>query len=153
MFFRVQPNYSVEVVLCYGVVGVVTTTATTKSTTKLATLDALNSHLLTTTKMKLSKKKCHLIHVSKKSNNENVCTKLKIHDDEMQESSKQKYLGDIVDTSGKIRSTIEERKRKGYGIVAEILAIVNDIPLGKYKMEIGLKVEKSHVTEQPTFQK
>ena len=48
----------------------------------------------------------------------------------MEESSKQKYLGDIVDNSGKIRSTIEDIKRKGYGIVTEILAIVNDIPLG-----------------------
>ena len=56
----------------------------------------------------------------------------------MTESVKEKYLGDIVDQSGKVRSTIEERRSKGYGIVSEILAIVNDIPLGQYKMEIGL---------------
>ena len=58
----------------------------------------------------------------------------------------------MVDTSGKIRSTIKERKGRGYWFDAEILAIVNDIPLGKYKMEIGVKIERSHVTEQPTFQ-
>ena len=60
-------------------------------------------------------------------------------------------MGDIVDTSGKIRSTIEERKRKGYGIVAEILAIVNDIPLGKYKMEIGLKLRKAMLLNSLLF--
>ena len=106
-------------------------------------INAVVNAFVETKKLKLSKNKCHQIHVSKKTNNENVCIKLKIHNDEMQESSQQKYLGDVVDTSGKIRSTIEERKRKGYGIVAEILAIVNDIPLGKYKMEIGLKLRKA----------
>ena len=61
----------------------------------------------------------------------------------MTESVKEKYLGDIVDQSGKVRSTIEERKSKGYGIVSEILAIVNDIPLGQYKMEIGLMLRQA----------
>ena len=70
----------------------------------------------------------------------------------MQECSKQKYLGDMVDTSGKTRSTIKERKGRGYCFFAEILAILIDIPLGKYKMEIGVKIKRSHVTEQPTFQ-
>ena len=61
----------------------------------------------------------------------------------MKQSTKEKYLGDIVDVSLKIRSTIEDRKSKGYGMVAEIIAIVNDIPLGKYKLEIGLKLRQA----------
>ena len=48
-----------------------------------------------------------------------------------------------MDQSGKIRNTVEDRRNKGYGIVAEILAIVNDIPLGKYKMEIGLMLRQA----------
>lgn len=48
-----------------------------------------------------------------------------------------------MDQSGKVRSTIEERRSKGYGIVSEILAIVNDIPLGQYKMEIGLMLRQA----------
>ena len=44
---------------------------------------------------------------------------------------------------GKIRSTIEERKNRGYGIVSEILAIIEEIPLGKYRMEIGLKLRQA----------
>jgi hypothetical protein len=42
-----------------------------------------------------------------------------------------------------IRSTIEDKKNKGYGMVAEILAIINEIPLGQYKMEIGLKLRQA----------
>ena len=69
----------------------------------------------------------------------------------MSESDKEKYLGDIVDSSGKIISTVEERKNKEYGMVAEILAIVNDIPLGKYKMEIGLKLRQARLLNGTLF--
>ena len=39
--------------------------------------------------------------------------------------------------------TIEERKNKGFGIVNEIMAILDEIPLGKYKMEVGLKLRQA----------
>ena len=61
----------------------------------------------------------------------------------MTDSVREKYLGDIVDQTGKIRSTVEDRRCKGYGIVAEILAIINEIPLGQYRMEIGLKLRQA----------
>ena len=66
-------------------------------------------------KLKLSKSKCHKIHIQKKTKNLKECAKLKVHKDEMKE-----YLGDIIDATGKIRSTIEERRNKGYGMAAEI---------------------------------
>ena len=56
---------------------------------------------------------------------------------------KNKYLGDILDNTGTVRQTIEDRKNRGFAIVAEILAILNEIPLGKYKMEIGLKLRQA----------
>ena len=52
----------------------------------------------------------------------------------MKNSNKEKYLGDLI-TNGTIRNTIEGRKNKGYGMVNEILAIIDEIPLGSYKME------------------
>ena len=61
----------------------------------------------------------------------------------MTDSVREKYLGDMVDQTGKIRSTVEDRRCKGYGIVAEILAIINEIPLGQYRMEIGLKLRQA----------
>ena len=54
-----------------------------------------------------------------------------------------KFLGDLVNTSGTIRKTVEERRNKGYGIVTEIIAILDEIPLGRYKLEIGLKLRQA----------
>ena len=61
----------------------------------------------------------------------------------MKDSTKEKYLGDIIHESGKIRHTVEERRDKGLAIVAEILAILDEIPLGKFKFEIGLKLRQA----------
>ena len=94
-------------------------------------------------KLKLSAKKCHKIHVSKKKDKECRSSELKVHNEKMHESKEEKYLGDYITSSGKNDTTIEDRKNKGYGIVAEILAILDDIPLGKYKMEIGLMLRQA----------
>ena len=68
---------------------------------------------------------------------------MKVHEQKINESKQEKYLGDLVNSSGTIRQTIEERKNKGYGIVSEILAILDEIPLGRYKLEIGLKLRQA----------
>ena len=69
--------------------------------------------------------------MSKKKDNECHGPELKIHNEKMNGSKREKYLGDYITSSGKNDATIEDRKNKGYGIVAEILAILDDIPLGK----------------------
>ena len=63
--------------------------------------------------------------------------------DKMGDSKQEKYLGDQINSTGNINSTIEERKNKGYAIVAEIIAILDEIPLGRYRMEIGLKLRQA----------
>ena len=102
-------------------------------------------------KLTLSEKKCHRIHISKKQRITKECKELKVHDVKMTDSAKEKYLGDIVEKSGKIRATIEDRQKKGYGIVAEILAILNEIPLGQYKMEIGLQLRQAMLVNGMLF--
>ena len=83
-------------------------------------------------KLTLSSKKCHRIHVdNKKSKLESNCKPLKVYEQKINESKQEKYLGDLVNSSGTIRQTIEERKNKRYGIVSEILAILDEIPLGR----------------------
>ena len=49
----------------------------------------------------------------------------------MKEAIQEKYLEDTIHTSGSIDATIEKRKSKGEGIIAEILSIISKIPLGK----------------------
>ena len=62
-------------------------------------------------KLTLSNTKCKRIHVGKQSE----CADLKVHDDKMNNAEKEKYLGDIVDKNGKIKSTINELL-KGMGL-------------------------------------
>ena len=45
--------------------------------------------------------------------------------------------------SGKIRPNIEARKAKGFGIISNIMAIVNEVPLGHWKTEAGLKLRQA----------
>ena len=61
----------------------------------------------------------------------------------------EKYLGDLVNNSVTIRNTIQESKNKGFGILNEIFAILEEISLGRFKMEIGLKLRQSMLLWKP----
>ena len=91
-------------------------------------------------KLKLSQSKCFRIHIGK---NHEKCPDLNVHEDEMKMSNKEKYLGDIIDKSGSIQETIKSRKVKGQGIVMEILSIINEVPLGKHRTEVALKLREA----------
>ena len=61
----------------------------------------------------------------------------------MEQSKQETYLGDLIDKSGTIRPNVEMRKAKGYGVVTNILAIVNEVPLGHWKIEAGLRLRQA----------
>ena len=61
----------------------------------------------------------------------------------MKKSHKEKYLGDIISDKGDHKDNIDERVNKGYVIVNEIKAILKEIPLGQYKLDIGLKLRQA----------
>ena len=94
-------------------------------------------------KLKFSDDKCNRIHLGKQTKNLSNCPELKIHEKSMKNSTKEKYLGDYISNKGTTKATIEERKAKGYAAVAEILAILRDIPLGQHTLEIGLKLRQA----------
>ena len=58
----------------------------------------------------------------------------------MKSSSKEKYLGDFITDAANAKETVKDRKRKGYGILAEITAILKDIPLGNKRTRVGLEL-------------
>ena len=91
-------------------------------------------------KLKFSEAKCARIHVGKR---QRPCKPLKVHEEKMINAENGKYLGDIVSCSGCVKQTVAERVSKGYGIVSEIKAILEEIPLGKYKVDMGLKLRQS----------
>ena len=61
----------------------------------------------------------------------------------MKESEKEKYLGDFITKYANPKATIEERKRKGCGILSEITALLNDIPLGSKRFEMGMTLRQA----------
>jgi hypothetical protein len=91
-------------------------------------------------RLKLSHKKCHRIHIGK---GHNECPQLRVHGEVMQDSNKEKYLGDIIDTNGNIQSTIDNRIKKGNGIISEISSIIEEFPLGKYKLPAAMKLREA----------
>ena len=91
-------------------------------------------------KLTLSKLKCSRVHIGKQKSD---CPVLHVHKTEMKSSKKEKYLGDYIEQSGNMKATLDDRVSKGHGIIAEIKAILNEIPLGRYKLEIGLKLRQA----------
>ena len=72
-----------------------------------------------------------------------MLSELKVHDTIMKDSNKEKYLRDQLNSKGKLKDTIDDRVAKGYGIVSDILAILDEIPLGQYRLEMGLKLRQA----------
>ena len=106
------------------------------------TSKALNSTVNEFIKMKkltLSEKKCAKIHIGSKKSKEN-CEEHKVRNEPMKKSSKEKYLGDYITEAANAKETVKERKRKGYGMLAELTAILNDIPLGNKRTRVGLEL-------------
>ena len=99
-------------------------------------------------KLSFSQSKCSKIHIGKENA---VCPQLKVHEQTMKDSHQEKYLGDLVHTSGKIKATIEQRAAKGWGIVSDILAILNEIPLGIYRLDMGLKLRQAKLLNGMLF--
>ena len=91
-------------------------------------------------KLTISCSKSKNVHIG----NSNIkCPNLRVHKEEMKQSNREKYLGDLVDISGKIRPNIDARQARGFGIVSNILAIIDEIPLGHWRVEAGLRLRQA----------
>ena len=53
----------------------------------------------------------------------------------MEEVDSTKYLGDIIQTDGKNKRNIQERKHRGLGAVNQIQQLLHDLCLGDYYFE------------------
>ena len=75
--------------------------------------------------------------------NKENCEKLKIHDIQMLTTDRQKYLGDVVCSSGSNCENIKERCKTGYQAISQIKSLTKDISLGKFTIQIGLILRDS----------
>ena len=112
----------------------------TKCGSDSITANAKVNSFVETKKLKLSDKKCHKMHIGKMNKN---CPSLNIHGEKMNVSNKEKYLGDILTNDGKIQATVDDRLAKGQGLIKQILTILSEIPLGKFKVQMGLHLRQA----------
>ena len=111
-----------------------------KCSTSSIQMNSVVNSFMELKKLTLSDEKCSKIHIGKRNMN---CHKLKVHDKIMKDSNQERYLGDQIRNDAKVKATIDDRVGKGYGIVTEINTILEEIPLGKYRVEIGLKLREA----------
>jgi hypothetical protein len=103
-------------------------------------MNSLVNSFMFSKKLQLNKSKCSKIHVGRKCD---YCPELFAQGEIMKNHEKQKYLGDIIHSNGKQHATIVERLSEGYGILANIRALLDDIPLGYRQTQTGLELRQA----------
>ena len=68
------------------------------------------------------------------------CHKLKVHGKSMQQTDCTKYLGDMIHKSTKVTANLAARLAKAVASFSVIRAILEDIPLGTYRTQVGLEL-------------
>ena len=93
-------------------------------------------------RLTLSRAKSVVIHIGSETKCQIPCPTLKVHKYNMKVSKSQRYLGDIISSSGTIKETIEDRQNKGWGKVSDISGILSEMPDSR-KVEIGLRMREA----------
>ena len=78
-------------------------------------------------RLELGHSKCFKMHIGKPCSS---CPTLTVHKKEMLTTNREKYLGQIISSSGKLEDNITERYNKGLEIVNEILGILKEVSFG-----------------------
>ena len=55
----------------------------------------------------------------------------------------QMYLGDIISADGSHKKNIEHRRNKGYGVINQIMQILETVYFGKYYFEVAMVLRSS----------
>ena len=61
----------------------------------------------------------------------------------MEEKKEQKYLGDVLSSDGTHLKNIQERRNKGYGVINQIIQILESTYFGKYYFEVAMVLRES----------
>ena len=93
-----------------------------------------------TKQLELGHPKCFQMHVGKHRNN---CHTLSVHGKEMLTTQSEKYLGDILTSTGNIDENITARYNKGLGIVNQVLSTLKEVSFGYHYFEMGLLFRNS----------
>ena len=61
----------------------------------------------------------------------------------MEERKVQKYLGDLISSDGTHTKNIQDRRNKGYGVIKQIVQILEATYFGKYYFEVAMVLRES----------
>ena len=102
---------------------------------KSIVLNSIINAKIETKKLQFKLKKSLNMHIG---DNKSRCESLKIHDEEMLTTTEQRYLGDLVSSTGNNNSNIKDRCNTGYSTISQIKSMMGEISLGKFCIQIGL---------------
>ena len=91
-------------------------------------------------KLEFGAKKCHKIHVGSKND---LCFDMRVHDGYGDKVESEKYVGDIISQDGSNNLKVKERYDAGFGTINEIEYILDELPLGQFRIVTGLKLRES----------
>ena len=112
----------------------------TKCSADSVKLNALIQSKMDHKKLQLSQPKCYKMHVGKSSG---CCPALKVDGVNMKSVEKETYLGEILSSDGGLSANIEERCKKGTGIVNKIISILNEVSFGQFYFEMAFLFRQS----------
>ena len=113
--------------------------------------NAVINSFVETQRLEMHMEKSMVLHVGNVRKCDQPCPSLKVHKETMQKADSFKYLGNIISSNGSNRATIEYRRNKGWGKVAQIVGILGEVEIGAHRMEIGLLLRKAILTSSLLF--
>ena len=63
----------------------------------------------------------------------------------MESTENTKYLGNILSLKGGTCDTIEDRRKKGWGKISQIMGIIEEVDMGTNRVEAGLLLRQSNL--------
>ena len=91
-------------------------------------------------RLEFGAKKCHKIQVGSKND---LCFDMRVHDGYGDKVESEKYVGDIISQDGSNTLKVKERYDAGFGTINEIESILDELPLGQFRIITGLRLRES----------
>ena len=96
--------------------------------------NAVINSFVETRRLTLSSDKSVVLHVGNARKCLNGCPTLKVHKDVMHVTEKVKYLGNLLTPQGELHATIDDRRKRGWRKIAQILGILSEMKTGYHRV-------------------
>ena len=113
--------------------------------------NAVINSFVETQRQELSLEKSVVVHIGSDRKCTAPCPKLQVHSEPMATSECTKYLGHFVSSKGGIYDTVEDRRKKGWGKIAQIMGILEEVDMGSNRLEAGLLLRQSILVNSLLF--